>query len=146
MGKIIVATEEYLNGFRRYIPIKRGPGRPHMGDQISYLDSPRPLQDLPPIGEKVLIYETIIQKDISTREQLLFDLFETDIHGRPIVLKVKEITNNIVQFEQTIETFNDTHIMSKPIPCAWITSGHIGWVTVKDFYKRLNKLKKEEKE
>lgn len=146
MGKMIFETEEYLNGFRRYIPQKRGKGRPKMGDNISYLESPRPLQDLPPIGEKVLIYETVIQNELFAQDKLLYDCFETDIHGRPIVLKVREITNKNVCFEQTIETFNDTHVMEKPIPCAWITSGHIGWVTVKDFYKRLNKLKEEEKE
>lgn len=137
MGQIILATEEYLNGFRRYIPARCGVGRPVKEDKISYLDYPKPICELPPVGEKIYIFDTVLKRQRTSTEKLLYDVFETDCYGHPIVLKVKGIINEKVYLEQTIETFNGTYVHEKHIPCTWFTSGNTGWVSIQTFYERV---------
>lgn len=144
MKDVIFPAEEYLNGFRRYIPYNRGKGRPSQesSEQISYLDYPEPLRELPKIGQKILIFDTIMKnRDLGTDEKLLFDRYEIDCSGHPIVYKVREISNGTLRLEQVIEAYNNTYVRERPIPCAWIMSGHMGWITPQEFYKKLKEDK-----
>ena len=127
---IYYQSDEYLNGFRRYLK-NIGKGRPQKSDQVFMLDEPTALNEMPKVGQQILIHETVWTE--ASHGCVLYDCYETDIFGEPVVYTVKNVTKDKLYLERKIKTYNKTMPMEKIIPAVWITSGHMGWVTLAEY-------------
>ncbi len=136
MGYVLKKSAEYLNGFHRYISEKRAAaGRPSAKEALPLMqDSNAVLNSLPPVGERILLYDTYSFSDLPGA--LLYDRYETDIGGTPIAYYVRQVTDSNVVLERTLETYNEDITLTRTVPCRWFTSGHCGWITCRDYYKR----------
>ena len=130
---IYIQSEEYLKGFRRYFKnIDRG--RPQKSEQVFMLDNPVKINELPREGQMILLYETVWTE--KSHGCVLYDCYETDVLGKPIVYIVKKITPEKLYLERKIENYNRKVCLEKLIPTIWITSGHMGWITYEEYLER----------
>lgn len=135
MGYVLKKSEEYLNGFHRYYAQKRAPGRPSPDEKLPLIDDINiVLNPLPCIGDKIMLYDTYTYSDLPG--STLYDRYETDISGTPIIYSVKEITADKVILERTIETYNENITLNRMVPARWFTCGHCGWIKQQEFYER----------
>ncbi len=135
MGYVLKKSEEYLNGFHRYFAQKRAAGRPTTEDTLPLMqDSRTALNPLPKAGDRILLFDTYTFSDLPGAA--LYDRYETDIGGTPIAYYVRQVTESNVVLERTLETYNEDITLTRTVPCKWITSGHCGWITCNDYYRK----------